>query len=119
MNKILDGLKRFYSAIAKTFARFYNSLPKQLKVIIFSTTSTFVGTTSVLLIADMKAIADSIQDPYVVAMLVASMAIFSGFVNEIQKKLVDLGTIKLIEQNDTKTIEKIKEKIAKDQRSIV
>lgn len=104
-------MRNIFQSIGAYLARFYNWIPQSFKVTVYNATSVFISATSILVIADIQAIIDESDNGYKLAGLVFLIAIFSGLVNEIQKKLTDLGNVKLLSQGNTKAVTNLEAKI--------
>jgi len=84
--------------LVKLVTKFYASFSPRLRVYIYSATSLLIATFLGLLSRDILAL--DISNEYLVTFLV----FVTGLINVIQKEVTDLGTQKLAEQGDVKTI---------------
>lgn len=103
-------MKNFFEMIAKGFAKFYNSMPNQLKIAIMVSTSMLFATWLSTFATDLKAIPGLNQ--YAQALVQWAVAIITVIVNLLQQYAVQKGTEALANEGDKTTIRMLKAKVA-------
>lgn len=102
-------MKNFLQMLSKWFAKFYNWLPQKIKIAVYVATSTVVAGLITLLI---KYLTDLDTPSEVLAVIISGfLPVLTIIVNILQKIIVDYGTKLLAMDDDTSTIDMLKEKV--------
>jgi|JI10StandDraft_1071094.scaffolds.fasta_scaffold488347_2 hypothetical protein len=102
-------MKGFFQKVAKLLARFYNWLPSKVKIAMYVATSTIVAGLILLLIKFLTNL--NTQNEIVELFITAIVPVLTIIANIFQKMVVDYGTKLLALEDDTTTIDMLKEKV--------
>lgn len=102
--------------LSKWFAKFYNWLPQKIKIAVYVATSTVIANLITLLI---KYLTDLDTGSEILSIIITGfLPVLTIIVNILQKGIVDYGTKLLAMDDDTSTIDMLKEKV-NDTRSLI
>jgi hypothetical protein len=114
----MQRIRAVLDLLSKLFAKFYEVLPSSFRITFFNASSVLLTVVSGLALGDLKTFVETVQDPYKAALGVFAIAIFSGVINEIQKKIADHGTKLLAAERNQGTLNVLSRQINDKQKLI-